>query len=695
MTKKRKQKQMNQSKPLDGSKLKQICTMIKSGRSRRNISAFIGISMGMTSRACEKLNYLSNGNISNLDALNPEQLEELYFQKPASIPEVHADSVKDGKYYPNFAELAAVKVFEQRQTVKEIYLNYVGLCQEKNADPLSVQYFYKLLKEQTELIKAKDPDYYFIQEFKYGEFLEVDYTGDKYTLSTYAGKRDFWIMVLTFPASYYTFAGFVSAQSTEESCRVLADAVKYFEYRLPDFLICDNAKCWVTDHSTSDVIYNRNFFSFTAEMNLILMAAPPYSPQCKSAVERSVGLIQSRIKADNAFLASLTEMKTLQEHSAHLQEFVQKQINEAPFRKNAEKTRDYLFKTYELNKLHTITFIPEYTQEIMSRMVPENYHIQVNEHQYSVPYMYIGKMVDLYVSNDYITIKYKGKEIARHQRTDGYNVLTQSCVTTEVDHMPREHQEIKAAGKRKLRSIHEIFVESRKLDPKIYEFCRRRINAETRGKDREKSYTPYLINAISTCNAIINEYGKVAFKPLFAQACENILNRFDPRRWVKNMVCFEYRDLLSKMHEKEKADSSKSGSIKVNRVSDEQGYFVSESSDSSGVSDGSDNFFSSGASVSRCAPCDSSAVPLSPASASNLSNDSASHLHLSSGFASASSQSSESYFRPDYCEEPFPGSGMDDSFGQAPLDSAPDIDGFIDFGSTSDSGMYDLFNGKN
>ncbi|WP_164954511.1 Mu transposase domain-containing protein [Succinivibrio dextrinosolvens] len=69
-------------------------------------------------------------------------------------------------------------------------------------------------------------------------------------------------------------------------------------------------------------------------------------------------------------------------------------------------------------------------------IVPQSYQIQINEHYYSVPYLYIGKRVDVYTSNDYIIVKYEGKEICRHLRTDGEG-------RTVVDsHKPEAHQNI-------------------------------------------------------------------------------------------------------------------------------------------------------------------------------------------------------------------------------------------------------------
>ncbi len=51
--------------------------------------------------------------------------------------------------------------------------------------------------------------------------------------------------------------------------------------------------------------------------------------------------------------------------------------------------------------------------------VQMNYHIQVNKMNYSVPYEYVGKRVEVRQTNSIVEIYYKGTRICSHARLHG------------------------------------------------------------------------------------------------------------------------------------------------------------------------------------------------------------------------------------------------------------------------------------
>ena len=262
-----------------------------------------------------------------------------------------------------------------------------------------------------------------MRDHPYGEEIQVDFTGDTYMVQTFNGKIKCWIMVLSFPASYYTYGGIVTSQSTAETCRVIGDAVKYFGNIFPDLLYCDNASAMVTSHKGTSIVFNKNFKYFMTGLGVAVNAAPPRCPQHKSCVEESVKLVEIRVGKNEQFINGLTDVKTISDHSIVLQNYIECEINKKEFKKDALKTREFLFNTYEKPKLKHIHHIPEYIDDIRYMCVPASYHLSINEHWYSVPYQYIKSYVDVFVTNDLITIKYKGAVIAEHCRCDGIDQL--------------------------------------------------------------------------------------------------------------------------------------------------------------------------------------------------------------------------------------------------------------------------------
>jgi len=83
--------------------------------------------------------------------------------------------------------------------------------------------------------------------------------------------------------------------------------------------------------------------------------------------------------------------------------------------------------------------LPEYPFELSSwkkATVQMNYHIQTDKMNYSVPYEYVGKKVDVKLSKDTVNIYYSGLQIASHRRLYG----RRNQYSTVELHMPENHK---------------------------------------------------------------------------------------------------------------------------------------------------------------------------------------------------------------------------------------------------------------
>ena len=232
------------NRTLTPQQVKQIVslTINAAAGSQRRISESVGVSRQSVSRIQKKLNELSAEQREKIIFLSDYEIYEMIY--PDAGNEVTASDCVNSRnrYLPDFKMLAD-RMVEARLTKQHVFEKYLEIVKEKNVEALSMGYFYRRLER--ELRGITPDDYYLLQEFKYGEQLQADFTGDKYQLNTYRGMVSCWIFVLCFPASYYCYAGFVTSQSTEESCRVIGNAVRYFGNRVPRILVSDNAKAFV------------------------------------------------------------------------------------------------------------------------------------------------------------------------------------------------------------------------------------------------------------------------------------------------------------------------------------------------------------------------------------------------------------------------------------------------------------------
>ena len=101
-----------------------------------------------------------------------------------------------------------------------------------------------------------------------------------------------------------------------------------------------------------------------------------------------------------------------------------------------KKSRRELFES--LDKPHAIS-LPALDFEFAEwkhAKININYHITFAKHDYSVPYTFVGKKLDIKATAKIIEIFYKSKRIASHVRS--YKEFES---TTKLEHMPKTHQQ--------------------------------------------------------------------------------------------------------------------------------------------------------------------------------------------------------------------------------------------------------------
>ena len=92
--------------------------------------------------------------------------------------------------------------------------------------------------------------------------------------------------------------------------------------------------------------------------------------------------------------------------------------NENPFQKR-EGSRKSVFLEEEADYLLPLPAVPFEISEWKTATVQLNYHIQVDKMNYSVPYEYVGKRVEVRMTKNIIEVFYKGTRISSHRRLSG------------------------------------------------------------------------------------------------------------------------------------------------------------------------------------------------------------------------------------------------------------------------------------
>ena len=263
-----------------------------------------------------------------------------------------------------------------------------------------------------------------------GEKTFVDYAGP--TVAIYNSEtgevQQAVVFVGVFGASNYTYA---EATLTRSLPDWIGSHVRMLECfgGVSEMLIPDNEKSAVNKACYYDPELNPNYTALAAHYNTAVIPTRPYHPKDKAKVEVAVQVVErwilARLRHYKFF--SLSE---LNEAIARLLE----ELNDKPFKKLTGSRRSH-FETYEKAALKPL---PKYRYEfviIKKTQVNLDYHVELDEHYYSVPYQHLGKTVEYHLSENSVSLFYEGQRIAIHKRS-----RTKGGVTTETDHMPQAHK---------------------------------------------------------------------------------------------------------------------------------------------------------------------------------------------------------------------------------------------------------------
>lgn len=277
-------------------------------------------------------------------------------------------------------------------------------------------------------------------EHKPGEKMMVDWNGKKLQVNNkITGEvSDAYIFVATLPFSNKTYVRATPSMKQDEWIRCHIEAYNYFG-GVTRLLIPDNLKTGVISHpKNDDIVLNKTYEEMAEYYGTIIIPTRVRKPKDKAAVEGSVGLITNYLfgRFRNRTFFSFDEL-----NKAILEKL--EDFNNADFQKRSG-SRNSIFQEEELSYLRPLPLKPFELCEYKTCKVNLDYHISVLRMNYSVPYGYVGKYVDVKISDSNITIFYKGTQIATHIRLKG----RRNQYSTLDEHMPEEHKMFKWNGER-------------------------------------------------------------------------------------------------------------------------------------------------------------------------------------------------------------------------------------------------------
>ena len=398
------------------SKEREILQRFHSGMSQRSIALGLHVSRNTVAKVIAAYK-ASNISQEMLDAIDDDELH-----RKLCPDEVPNSSVQMPDYSYVHKELLKAGV-----TLRLLWDEYTANC--RSAGRLCIQYsqFCKLYRDYADRHRLT-----MHIRHKPGDKMMVDWAGKTIPLhnpETGAVSKAY-IFVGTLPFSMYCFAEAFPDMKEASWINANIHMVQFFG-GVARLLIPDNLKTGiVANRKHEDPVANRAYQEFADHYHTAILPARVLSPKDKAAVEGNVGNVTSHI------IATLRNVKffSIAEMNAAIAELLEK-FNAAPFQKR-DGSRLSVFLEEEAPFLQPLPVLPYEYACWKQATVQLNYHVSIDSQNYSCPYAYVRKRVDVRATRSLVEIFCQGKRIASHPRLYG----RKGQYATVTEHMPPNHQ---------------------------------------------------------------------------------------------------------------------------------------------------------------------------------------------------------------------------------------------------------------
>lgn len=293
---------------------------------------------------------------------------------------------------------------------------------------------YTTVKTYLADIKKRDEIFVRIQTLP-GEEAQVDFGYVGLTLDNNGKKRKTWVFNMRLSYSRFDYYQKVYDQRVETFIQCHINAFIYFG-GVPGTVRIDNLKAAILEANFYEPIYQRLYSNFADHYGFKIIPCRIYRPNDKGKVESGIKYVKC-----NFFLGrSFTSGDDLDNQLRYWLDNTCNQRIHGTIRKVPRE----LFESEEKSKLKPLPIEEFKMSSVGSRKVYHDCHVFIDYSYYSVPFEYVGKVVDIDISKELVKIFYQNKEIAVHPR-----LQEKGKFQTNVNHYPKykrfsntEYQEI-------------------------------------------------------------------------------------------------------------------------------------------------------------------------------------------------------------------------------------------------------------
>lgn len=387
----------------------------------------LSMEMGLSKREIARILAISHNTVS--DHLNRAQAANLAWPLPDSISEEDLEnllfprgrhSASGSRATPDF-DYVRKELSKKGVTLQLLWIEY----KKENPDAYQYSHFCDLYK-----VWKKGLDISMRQVHKGGEKLFVDWAGptvpiiDQLTGET----QPAYIFVAVLGASNYTYA---EASLSLALPSWISAHCRTFEYLggVPLLIVPDNTKTAVIKADYYEPTLNQTYLEMANHYGTTIVPARTRRPKDKAKVETGVQIVERWLLAPyrNRSFFSIHELNQTLKADLLV-------MNNKPFQK-LEGSRSSHFESLDKPNLKPLPACPYEFALWKKPRVNIDYHIQVDNNFYSVPYQMVHKQLDARVSASTLEVFYKGERIASHVLCMG-----KGNFRTEPEHLAPAHR---------------------------------------------------------------------------------------------------------------------------------------------------------------------------------------------------------------------------------------------------------------
>ena len=169
---------------------------------------------------------------------------------------------------------------------------------------------------------------------------------------------------------------------------------------MPEILVPDNLRSGVSQACRYDPQTNASYQQLAAHYGVAVVPARPYKPKDKAKAEVGVQIVERwimmRLRHHTFF--SLAELN-------YCIRGLLEELNNRPF-KQLPGSRREAFESIDSPALKALPKQPYRYVEIKTAKVNVDYHVQFDQHHYSVPHQYVGEKLELHAGETLIPVSY-------------------------------------------------------------------------------------------------------------------------------------------------------------------------------------------------------------------------------------------------------------------------------------------------